>query len=85
MHQSANSFDDLFDHKNLIGPRSDEQPGAPQRDQREDEVTYFDPIWPVLDNSQSPPDLNFDVNAIPSMIEAFNPTTCLHPFMKNGA
>ena len=74
---SPNSFTDILDHTDLMGPRSDGTFGGPQC---EVDMPCFDPIWPVLDNGLSPSGFDFGINTTPSMNQAFNHTTRIRPF-----
>lgn len=76
MRLSPSSFNDIFDHTDLMGPRSDGKSGGPQH---EVEMSCFDSIWPVLDNCLSPPVFNFGINATASIDQALNHTTQTQP------
>ena len=75
---SPNSFTDIFDHTDLMGPGSDGNFVGPHR---EVDMPHFDPIWPGLDNSLSPLGFDFGINAAPSMNQAANHTTRIQPFV----
>ena len=75
---SPNSFANIFDHTDLMGPRSDEKLGGSQR---EADLPNFDPLWPGLDNSFSPSGIDIGINTTPSMNQAFDHTTRIQPFV----
>ena len=74
MHALHASFNDIFDHTDPMGPKSEGISGGPQH---EIEVSCFDSMWPVLDNCLSPP---VGINTTPSINEAFNNNSHTQPF-----
>ena len=78
MRLSSNSFTDIFDHADLMGPRSDGKLGGPQHDV---DMPCSDSIWPGLDNSLSPSGFDFGISTTPSTSQAFNHTTHIQPFV----